>query len=424
MRDLLGGKGANVAEMTRILGHRSGPGRLHDHDRGVRRLHARRGLPRRSRRPDRRGACGARGARRQEARRPRGPAARLRALGRARVDARHARHRPEPRPQRRVGAGSGDEDRERTLRVGLLPALRADVRQRRARHRGPALPGRDQARQVRPRRQGRHGARRRGPAGAHARLQGALRVPHRAARAARAGHPGRLRLLERRARAVLPAHQPHPRRLGHGGQRAADGLRQQGRRQRLGRRLQPRRGHGRAGAQRRLPHQRPGRGRRLGRAQHARHRRSRPGAARGPRAADGDPARARAPLRRHAGHRVHGRRGPAVHAADAQRQAPGAGGRALRGRRGGRGAARQGPGAADDRSRDPRRTAASDLRPAGRVRRAGLRRGRLAGRRGRARSSSPPPMRCRRPPTGATSSSRGRSPRPTTSRASTRRRGS
>ena len=38
-------------------------------------------------------------------------------------------------------------------------------------------------------------------------------------------------------------------------------------------------------------------------------------------AADGDPAHARAPLRGHAGHRVHGRGGPAVHAPDAQRQA-------------------------------------------------------------------------------------------------------
>ena len=40
--------------------------------------------------------------------------------------------------------------------------------------------------------------------------------------------------------------------------------------------------------------------------------------------------------------------------------------------------------------------------PARRVRRAGPRRRRLAGRGARARSSSPPPMRSRRPPTGAT----------------------
>ena len=37
MRELLGGKGANVAEMTRILGPDRVPGGLHDHDRGVRR---------------------------------------------------------------------------------------------------------------------------------------------------------------------------------------------------------------------------------------------------------------------------------------------------------------------------------------------------------------------------------------------------
>jgi pyruvate,orthophosphate dikinase len=35
MRDLLGGKGAGVAEMTRILGP-TWSGRIHDHDRGLR----------------------------------------------------------------------------------------------------------------------------------------------------------------------------------------------------------------------------------------------------------------------------------------------------------------------------------------------------------------------------------------------------
>ena len=48
---------------------------------------------------------------------------------------------------------------------------------------------------------------------------------------------------------------------------------------------------------------------------------------------------ARAALQGHAGHRVHGRGGAALHAPDAQRQAPGAGRGALRGRRGRRGAA-------------------------------------------------------------------------------------
>ena len=43
------------------------------------------------------------------------------------------------------------------------------------------------------------------------------------------GDPRGVRLLDRRARRRLPAHQPHPRRLGHRGQRPADGVRQQGR---------------------------------------------------------------------------------------------------------------------------------------------------------------------------------------------------
>ena len=46
------------------------------------------------------------------------------------------------------------------------------------------------------------------------------------------GDPRGVRLLERRARGRLPAPQPDPRRLGHRGQRAADGVRQQGRRPR------------------------------------------------------------------------------------------------------------------------------------------------------------------------------------------------
>ena len=117
---------------------------------------------------------------------------------------------------------------------------------------------------ARPRRQARHRARRRRAAGAHRGVQGASTTfPTGPARAARAGDPRGLRLLEGRARGRLPAHQPHPRRLGHRGQRPADGLRQQGRHVGLGRGVQPRRGDRRARAQRRLPRQRPGRGRRL-----------------------------------------------------------------------------------------------------------------------------------------------------------------
>ena len=45
MRELLGGKGANVAEMTRVLGAERVPAGLHDHDRGLRRLHGQGGGP-------------------------------------------------------------------------------------------------------------------------------------------------------------------------------------------------------------------------------------------------------------------------------------------------------------------------------------------------------------------------------------------
>ena len=79
--------------------------------------------------------------------------------------------------------------------------------------------------------------------------------------------------------------------------------------------------------------------------------------------ADGDPADARGALPRHAGHGVHGRGGPALHAADAQREAPGAGRGALRRRRGRRGAAVRARGAGDDRRGVAGRAAAPDVRP-------------------------------------------------------------
>ena len=135
----------------------------------------------------------------------------------------------------------------------------------------------------------RHRARHRRPQGAHREVQGGLQGAHRRrlpagpAGAAQARDPRGVRLLARRARRRLPAAEPHPRRVGHGGQRPADGVRQQGRQVRLRRRVQPRRGDRRARAVRRLPRQRPGRGRRLRRPQHARHRRAQGRHARGAR---------------------------------------------------------------------------------------------------------------------------------------------
>ncbi len=63
-----------------------------------------------------------------------------------------------------VRRGPGRANRERALRLGLLPAPRADVRQRRARRPRRALRGGDRRAQARARRHARHRARRRRPA--------------------------------------------------------------------------------------------------------------------------------------------------------------------------------------------------------------------------------------------------------------------
>ncbi len=135
---------------------------------------------------------------------------------------------------------------QRALRVGLLPALRADVRQRRRGHRGRALRGRDQGHQAGSRGVAGHRAGRRRATRADRDVQGLLRLPGRSTAAAGGRHPGGLRLLDRQAGDRVPPHQPPPRRLGHGGQRPADGLRQQGGDVGIGRRVLARRGHRRA----------------------------------------------------------------------------------------------------------------------------------------------------------------------------------
>ena len=312
-----------------------------------------------------------------------------RPLRRPRVDAGHARHGAQPRAQRRVGRGARQADRERALRVGLLPALRADVRQRRARDAGRGVRGRDQggqegARASRPTPTSTPTTSRRSrekfkeaykehtgdefPQDPQEQLRLAIRAVFDSWTGERAVSYRRLnRIPDDWGTAVNVQQMVFGNKGDDVGHR---------------RRVQPRRGDRRARAVGRLPRQRPGRGRGLGRAQHARHRRARGRHARGARAADGDPRRAREALQGHAGHRVHDRGRAAVHAADAQRQAPRPGGRALRLRRRRRGAAVQGGGAArrSTRARSTRCcTRPSTRRPTSRCWRAGV--VRLAGRR-------------------------------------------
>ena len=321
-------------------------------------------------------------------------------------------------------AGPGARDGQRALRLGLLPPPRPDVRERRARHPRRALRGRDRAPEGRARRPARHRARHGCAARADPPLPGALPLPARAARPAARGRAGRVRLLDGRPRGRLPADQRDPGGVGHRGQRAADGLRQPRPDVRLGRRLLPRRGHRRTRAERRLPRRRAGRGRGLGRAHAARPRRAGGVDARRARRADGDPPDARAPLQGHPGHRVHHRAGAAVHAADALRQAAGPGGRPLRRRRGRRRGCSRRP------RRSPRSTPARwtpcCTRPSTPPRATTSSPAASPPRRARPRApSSSRPRRPSPPPRRATPSCwSGPSPRPTTSPASTPRRAS
>ena len=222
-------------------------------------------------------------------------------------------------------------------------------------------------------------------------LQGHLpRAPRRglpagAARPARRRHPRGLRVVGQPPRPRLPAPQPHRPRPGHRGQRAADGVRQHRLELGHGRRLHPQQRDRREGrALRRLPDQRPGRGRR-GRHPHpAPARRAEGRAARGVRPADLDDGPAGADLPQHAGRRVHHRGRRALHAPDAQRQAQRAGHGADRRRHGRRGARERGRSpAVAGRPRPGTPAAAAAARPARRPRAARPRRRRVAGRRDR-----------------------------------------
>ena len=355
MRELLGGKGANVAEMTRVLGPDRVPaGFTITTEACVEYMRADRpsptGWPSRSPRRWR-------GWRSTPARRW------ATASDPLLVSVRSGARESMPGMLDTVlnlglndesVEGLADTTEQRAVRLGLLPPVRADVRQRLARDPGRALRGRDH-RRPRPSAASREDTEL--DVDALRELTDTFKeiyadatgedVPAGPAasscgwRSARCSTPG-----SASARSPTGAMNRIPDDWGTAVNVQQMVFGNKGDTSGSGVAFSPRRGHRRAGASRRLPAQRPGRGRRLRGAHPARHRRDEGLAARGPRAADGDPAHARAPLRGHAGHRVHGRGGAAVHAPDAQRQAARPGGGAVRGRRGRRGPAHPRAGAA------------------------------------------------------------------------------
>ena len=249
----------------------------------------------------------------------------------------------------------------------------------------------------------RHRARGRRLAPAHRPLQGAGRgaagppLPGRRPRAALGRGRRRVRLLAVGPGEDLPPPQRHPRRLGHRGQRPGDGVRQHGRDLGDRGRLHPQPLDRRAGLLRRISDQRPGRGRRrrnphpaISHPRRPRGRRRQGGVdgrsdAGGVRRARPGLRPARAPLSRHAGHRVHRRARQALHAPDPLRQAHRQGGPPDRRRHGRGGADHAGGSGAPGRPAGARPAAPPDARPGGRA--PGHRQGpaRLAGRRLRRR---------------------------------------
>ena len=158
-------------------------------------------------------------------------------------------------------------------------------------------------------------------------VQGPRREGHRQAvpagphRAAPRRHRGGVPELGRRPRHRLPRARAHPARPRHRGERADDGVRQPRRQQRHRRRLHPRRVHRREQALRRLPRQRPGRGRGGRHPQHRGPRRAGAEVPEDPQGAAGHLRPAREALPRHVRHGVHHRAGQALDAPDPRRQA-------------------------------------------------------------------------------------------------------
>ncbi len=239
------------------------------------------------------------------------PATRIRPLGRCALDARHARDNPQPRPQRPVGRGARGEDRQSPLRLRQLPPLHPDVLHHRhgplqGADGGDALPYEEIARP-----QERYRALRRQPQEALRGVQGLLqaeegpKLPAGPRRAALGSHRRGLRFLGGRQVRHLPPRREDHRPQGHGSQRRADGVRQQGRHLRHRRLLHPRPQLRRERLLRRLPHQRAGRGCRRRHPHPPQAHRAREEASQGLQAADPGQKDAREELQGDAGPRVH-----------------------------------------------------------------------------------------------------------------------
>ena len=337
MKDLLGGKGANLAEMTSVLGLPVPPGFTISTD--ACRAYMAGGWPDGLDEEIAKQLKRLESAMGRKSGRPVGPAAGERAVGGQVLDARDDGHRPQPRAERRERQGSRRPDLRRALRLRQLPAVRADVRPDRARHRGQA---------VRRRLRGGQAAfgrdeRRRGP-----RIGAAQAGRRRTRGSSRSTPAGRSRRSPRRSsgapsrpcsgrgtapRAVayrVRERIPHDLGTAVNVQSMVFGNRDDNSGTGVGFTRDP--ATGANGELRRLPRQRPGRGRRGRHPQHRAAVGARDHVPEGLQGAHRDLRPSRGPLPRHVRHGVHHRAGQALDAPDPCRQADGRGGAAHGGR--------------------------------------------------------------------------------------------
>ncbi len=260
-----------------------------------------------------------------------------RALRRQVLHARHDEHHPQSGLERQNRRGPGQKERQSALRLRLLSPLHPDVRRSGARHRHAQVRSHLRRAQEEGEGQARYRPVGRRPEGHHRRLseageererQAVSAGPARAARhVARRGVP----FLVGQERGHLPAHGKDSRRNRHRRQRASHGVRQSGRDFGHRRRFHAQSGHRREGLLGRVPDERARRRRGGGHSHAAAHLGSGSRHARRLSPASRYHQQPRKALSRHAGFRVHHRERQAVYAANAQWQAHRRGGIARRG---------------------------------------------------------------------------------------------